>query len=249
MIVQLLLALVPIALLIALGWWLRQRAFLAEHFWPQAERLGYYVLLPALFLHGMATARLDGVPVAAMVATLIVSLLAVAALLVAVRRRLPVDDAAFTSIFQGGVRFNNYVGASIAVGLFGNQGIAPRHDMLDPCGRIRQALQIILVTLRAAAQRFILAQAVDRRVVGHSRQISAGTFNLTQAAPLLHGFAQAQPDLMQGFACQVQPADARCQLPGQRFIMPRQILPQFCHRVARSRCRCCHWHLYRRQWR
>ncbi|MCP1637935.1 putative permease [Kerstersia gyiorum] len=32
MIVQLLLALVPIALLIALGWWLRQRAFLAEHF-------------------------------------------------------------------------------------------------------------------------------------------------------------------------------------------------------------------------
>lgn len=124
MIVQLLLALVPIALLIALGWWLRQRAFLAEHFWPQAERLGYYVLLPALFLHGMATARLDGAPVAAMVATLIVSLLAVAALLVAVRRRLPVDDAAFTSIFQGGVRFNNYVGASIAVGLFGNQGIA-----------------------------------------------------------------------------------------------------------------------------
>ncbi|MGO3742571.1 AEC family transporter [Kerstersia sp.] len=124
MIVQLLLALVPIALLIALGWWLRQRAFLSEHFWPQAERLGYYILLPALFLHGLASAQLDGVPVAAMVATLIVSLLAVSLLLLLWRRRMPVDDAAFTSVFQGGVRFNNYVGASVAVGLFGTQGIA-----------------------------------------------------------------------------------------------------------------------------
>ncbi|CAM4061615.1 AEC family transporter [Kerstersia similis] len=124
MTVQLLLALVPIALLIALGWWLRQRAFLSEHFWPQAERLGYYILLPALFLHGLASAQLDGVPVAAMVTTLIVSLLVVSALLVLLRHRLPVGDAAFTSVFQGGVRFNNYVGASVAVGLFGAQGIA-----------------------------------------------------------------------------------------------------------------------------
>ncbi|WP_024302045.1 AEC family transporter [Pseudogulbenkiania sp. MAI-1] len=124
MIITLLLALLPIALLIALGAGLRRRAFLAESFWPQAERLGYYVLLPALFLHGLATARLGGVPVLAMVATLAVSTLSVAAMLVAMRRHLMVDDAAFTSVFQGGVRFNNYVGVSAAAGLFGAQGVA-----------------------------------------------------------------------------------------------------------------------------
>lgn len=124
MIATLLSALAPIALLIAVGAWLRRSRFLAESFWPQAERLGYYVLLPSLFLHGLATARLDGVPVWAMVATLVCSTVAVAAILLGMRPRLAVDDPAFTSVFQGGVRFNNYVGVSAAAGIFGAQGIA-----------------------------------------------------------------------------------------------------------------------------
>ena len=44
------LALAPIALLIGLGQGMRRVGFLADAFWPQAERLSYYVLLPALFL-------------------------------------------------------------------------------------------------------------------------------------------------------------------------------------------------------
>ncbi|MDC7712412.1 AEC family transporter [Vogesella indigofera] len=124
MIATLLLALAPIALLIAIGAWLRRSHFLAESFWPQAERLGYYVLLPSLFLHGLATARLDGVPIWAMVATLVCSTVVVAAILVGMRHRLAVDNPAFTSVFQGGVRFNNYVGVSAAAGIFGAQGIA-----------------------------------------------------------------------------------------------------------------------------
>ncbi len=120
----LLLALVPIALLIALGFALRRAGFLAETFWPQAERLGYYVLLPSLFVHGLATAHLDGVPVLALAAVLVASTLTVALVLLALRPRLALDGAAFTSVFQGGIRFNNYVGVSAAVGLFGAQGVA-----------------------------------------------------------------------------------------------------------------------------
>ena len=124
MTLSLLLALLPIALLIALGAWLRHRQFLADTFWPQAERLGYYVLLPALFLHGLGTAKLEGVPVQGMILALVSSTVLVAVAMVALRRFFSVDDAAFTSVFQGGVRFNNYVGVSAAAGLFGAQGIA-----------------------------------------------------------------------------------------------------------------------------
>lgn len=120
----LLLALVPIALLIGLGVALRRAGFLAETFWPQAERLGYYVLLPSLFVHGLATAHLDGVPVLALAVVLVASTLTVALVLLALRPRLALDGAAFTSVFQGGIRFNNYVGVSAAVGLFGAQGVA-----------------------------------------------------------------------------------------------------------------------------
>ena len=36
-----------------------------------------------------------------------------------VRRFVRVDGAGFTSVFQGAVRFNNYVGTALAAGLFG----------------------------------------------------------------------------------------------------------------------------------
>lgn len=119
-----LMALLPVIILIGLGMALRQRRFLAESFWPQAERLGYYVLLPSLFFHGLAMAHLEALPVRDLAVTLILSTLAVAALVMALRPLLGLDGPAFTSVFQGSVRFNNYVGVTLAAGLFGTQGIA-----------------------------------------------------------------------------------------------------------------------------
>lgn len=118
------LALLPIVLLITLGIVLRRLRFLSDGFWPQAERLSYYVLVPCLFFHSLATAKLDALPARELVSTLILSILAVAALVVALRPVLRVDGPSFTSIFQGGIRFNNYVGVTLAAGLFGAQGLA-----------------------------------------------------------------------------------------------------------------------------
>ena len=121
---ELLIALAPIAVLIVMGAWLKRSRFLEDSFWAQAERLGYYVHLPALFLHGLATAKLDNVPVQGMIMALVLSTVMVAVLMVGARRIIKGNDAAFTSVFQGGVRFNNYVGVSVVAGLFGAQGIA-----------------------------------------------------------------------------------------------------------------------------
>ncbi|MDF2233589.1 AEC family transporter [Albimonas sp. CAU 1670] len=125
MIYMMIVALAPTALLIALGHVLRWRtALLPEAFWPPAEKLAYFVLLPALIVHGLATADLSEVPVAGMVAAIGLPLLVTGAGLVAVQRPLEIAPAAFTSVFQGGVRFNNYVGVTAALALFGPQGAA-----------------------------------------------------------------------------------------------------------------------------
>lgn len=124
MIKAILLALLPIVLLISLGHILRHRRFLEDSFWPQAERLGYFVLLPCLFFDGLSTAQLNELPVASLALTLILSTLVVAILVIAIRPLSKVDGPAFTCIFQGGVRFNNYVGVTLAAGLFGAKGIA-----------------------------------------------------------------------------------------------------------------------------
>lgn len=117
-------ALVPVALLIALGYALRRNAFVDDGFWPQAERVCYYVLLPALFIHGLSTAELGALPIQGLAGSLIGATVVVAALVAACRPLVGVDGPAFTSIFQGSIRFNNYVGLSLSVGIFGAQGLA-----------------------------------------------------------------------------------------------------------------------------
>ena len=118
MIGPILLALAPVALLVAFGHGLRRTGFIGDTFWPQAERL-CYVLLPALFADSLANARLQSLPVLPLAATLVGSTALAAALLLLVRRFVRVDGAGFTSVFQGAVRFNNYVGTALAAGLFG----------------------------------------------------------------------------------------------------------------------------------
>lgn len=124
MLSQVLAALVPAALLIALGFVLRARKLLAETFWGPAEWLSYYILLPSLFIYGLATADLSEMPVGRIFAVLPGAALVAAGLVVGARRLFRADDAAFTSIFQGSIRFNNYVGVMIATGLYGAQGTA-----------------------------------------------------------------------------------------------------------------------------
>lgn len=119
-----LLALAPVAFLVALGHGLKRTAFIADGFWPQAERLCYYILLPALFMHGLASAKMQSLPVLPLAGTLIGATVLVAVALVLARPWMRVDGAGFTSVFQGAVRFNNYVGVSLAAGLYGAKGIA-----------------------------------------------------------------------------------------------------------------------------
>lgn len=116
-------ALIPIVLLIGIGYVMKQRQFLVDSFWPQAERLSYFLLLPALFVHGLATADLEGIPVWGMVAALIGSTVLAGVTLIALSRFIAPDGPAFTSVFQGGIRFNNYVGITAAVGLIGAHAV------------------------------------------------------------------------------------------------------------------------------
>ncbi|MEW5727304.1 MAG: AEC family transporter [Pseudomonadota bacterium] len=121
-------ALAPIFLLILLGWGIRAGGFLPDAFWPPAEKLTYFVLFPALLVANLAEARLEGLPVAAITSAhalgiLVMATLAVALMGVAGRRPFHLDGAGFTSVFQGVIRPNTYVGLAAAAGLWGAQGV------------------------------------------------------------------------------------------------------------------------------
>jgi len=116
-------ALAPVVLIIALGLGLRRGGVVAEPFWAGAERLCYVVLLPAFLAHGLGTADLAAVPLGPLAASIIGPILAVSLLLVAIRPWLAISGAGFTSIFQGSIRFNNYLGLAFATALLGPTGV------------------------------------------------------------------------------------------------------------------------------
>jgi len=115
-------ALGPLFLLIllgaGLGWW-RQPG---GDFWPQMERLIYFLLFPAMLVSTLATADVGQVPVARLALALLGALGLFGLLLWGLRHRLRLDPAAFTSTFQGALRFNTYVGVAGAAALHGTAG-------------------------------------------------------------------------------------------------------------------------------
>lgn len=117
-------ALLPTAAIIAFGWGLRHRWRFSDAFWVDLERLAYFVLLPALFVSGLSRADFDGLNLAAMALVLAGSSIGAALLTWTLKRVITADGPAFTSVFQGGVRFNNYIGLVVATAVFGSEGLA-----------------------------------------------------------------------------------------------------------------------------
>ncbi|MCC5859993.1 MAG: AEC family transporter [Ectothiorhodospiraceae bacterium] len=116
--------LLPVFGLIALGTLLRRAEFPGAGFWPQLEQLTYYLLLPSLLLHTLATAQVDVARIGPMAVAVAASLVSISLVLLALKPRIPVDDPGFTSVYQGGIRFNTYLGVAIAFGLYGAPGVA-----------------------------------------------------------------------------------------------------------------------------
>lgn len=116
-------ALAPIFALILVGHALRRFELVPAAFWLPAERVTYVLFFPCLIVDELARANLAAFDVLPMATALVAATLAAAALLVAGRRALGLDGSAFTSVFQGGVRFNTYVGLAAARALFGPPGL------------------------------------------------------------------------------------------------------------------------------
>ena len=116
-------ALLPTFALIVLGYVLRQRNFLPDTFWPGAEKLTYFVTFPALLFSNTAKADLGSLPLVGIAGAMLGTIAVCTVLIVALKPVLKVDPAAFSSLVQGAIRPNTYIGLAVAAALLGTQGL------------------------------------------------------------------------------------------------------------------------------
>jgi len=120
-------ALLPVFLLIVLGFVLKRSLMRLETQWHGLERLTYYVVFPVLLIQTLVKADLSSVPVAGVGGALLLSALAMSLLCLGLRpllSRLGIDGPAFTSIFQGATRWQTYVALAVSGNLHGEIGLA-----------------------------------------------------------------------------------------------------------------------------
>ena len=120
-------ALLPVFLLIVLGFILKRTLMRLETQWHGLEQLTYYVLLPMLLIQTLVRADLTKVPVAGAGGALLLAALTMSLLCLGLRpllARWKIDGPAFTSIFQGATRWQTYVAFGVSSHLFGETGLA-----------------------------------------------------------------------------------------------------------------------------
>jgi malonate transporter len=117
-------ALIPVFAIIALGTCLRVVKLLDESGWRAIERLTYFVLFPCFLFGAIAFADFSTAPVGLLAFALAASMLIMSAFTYLFRPVLSLDGPAFTSLFQGAVRWNSYVALGAIAAVLGQPGLA-----------------------------------------------------------------------------------------------------------------------------
>jgi malonate transporter len=116
-------SLLPVFLIIICGYLFKKSKFPGDDFWPGTEKMVYYFLYPALLFSSSAGASWEFFSVASMVWAILGAMFVMSGILLLLRPRLTRNDASFTSVFQGSLRFTSYIGFAAAFSLFGNEGL------------------------------------------------------------------------------------------------------------------------------
>jgi malonate transporter len=116
-------SLLPVFLIIICGYVFKKNKFPGDDFWPGTERIVYYFLYPALLFSSSAGASWEFFSVSSMVWAILAAMFVMSGLLLLLRPRLSQNDASFTSVFQGSLRFTSYIGFAAAFALFGDEGL------------------------------------------------------------------------------------------------------------------------------
>ncbi len=115
--------LVPVFLVVAAGAAMRRAGFPGDGFWAPAEKLIYFVLLPALLVNNLAGADFAVFRIGPLLGVLVGTYLAVSVLLLAGAAAFGIRGPSFATAYMGAIRFNTYTGLAAVLAMHGTPGV------------------------------------------------------------------------------------------------------------------------------
>lgn len=116
-------ALIPIFSLIMIGYFFKRIKFPSYEFWPQADRLTYYILMPSLLIYKLSNASFNSDESVMFVLTALITISILWIIMLIWMKISSFKADAFTSMVQGTIRFNTYVFLALIDSVLGDKGI------------------------------------------------------------------------------------------------------------------------------
>lgn len=144
-------AILPVFLVIALGFTIRRIQYLPDSVWPALDQLCWFLLFPLLIILTLSQADLDSVPIPGLASALLIAVSLMICLLFALKplmqRLFGLTDPGFTSFFQGTSRWNGFAALAIIQALYGQPGLVLGALSFAVIVPVLQVVNVIVLTL------------------------------------------------------------------------------------------------------
>lgn len=116
-------ALFPIFAIILLGFLISRTPISSPSVWEGLERLTYYLFFPALLVGRLSATSFDADELLAIAFVLGFSLFVFTILFTGLRAFIAKEQGSLSSVYQGSIRFNTYIGLACIEALYGDAGL------------------------------------------------------------------------------------------------------------------------------
>lgn len=113
----------PIFLITLMGVIIKRKWLTSREFWRGLEKLSYFLLFPCVLFGHISSVDLKSTELMKLTTALIISTGIITVILIIYRKKTNSDKAMFTSVFQGVIRYNNYIFFGLGSALFGDEGL------------------------------------------------------------------------------------------------------------------------------
>ena len=181
--------LIPVFLLIAVGWGVRAANIISAEAFGQVNRFGYFVLYPAFLFTLTSTADLSAGVAGPFVMGLILGFAVLLALVLLTRPLFKDEGPAFTSVVQGSVRWNGFLLLAAAPALYGPEGPHLIAIAFGPLVLVVNTACVIILarwgSARAANVRAIVDQIIaNPLILGCAAGLLAQLFHVRTFGPV-----------------------------------------------------------------
>ena len=149
-------ALTPIFAIILLGFLISRTSISSQEVWQGLERLTYYLFFPALLVGRLSQTNFEVNELLEIGYVLGFALFVFTILFTGLRKFIARDQGSLSSVYQGSIRFNTYIGLACVEALYGDNGLSLAALCLVVYIPLVNVLSVISISASGGGNRWVV---------------------------------------------------------------------------------------------